>query len=155
MTNKSAATILVLALLFAAPSAHAQTLVDGANIDGIVEAAREYGSATRASQPDGNPMIAGKIEGIPYFVRFRNCSGRDTCSDINIRVGFLVKPPIEAINAWNRDKRFSKAYLDAEGDAILEMDVVLVGGVSQDNMSEIFSYWRLALDQFTRHIGFK
>lgn len=129
-------------------------LVDGTNIDGVIEAARQYGSATRASQKNGHPMITGRIEGIPYTVRFRNCPDASTCEDMNLRVGFLIKPTPEAINIWNRDKRFTKAYLDADNDAILEMDVILQGGVSAENMNEVFSYWRLSLDQFTAHIGF-
>lgn len=154
--------LIILATLFAVTilpqpviaQKMSQKLVDGTNIDGVIAAARQYGSATRASQKNGNPMITGRIEGIPYTARFRNCPAPNTCEDMNLRVGFLIKPALESINTWNRDKRFTKAYLDADNDAILEMDVILHGGVSTENISEIFSYWRLSLDQFTAHIGF-
>jgi len=152
LNQKTCTTLLFLALCCS--SANAQELIDGAYIGGIVSAAREFGSATLTSQTDGNPMIAGQIDDIPYSLRFRNCFDNANCEDMNFRVGFLVKPTLEQMNAWNRDKRFSKAYIDAEGDAIIEMDTVLKGGVSKENMREVFSYWRLTLSQFTKHIGF-
>ena len=62
---------------------------------------------------------------------------------------------LDKINEWNRSKRFSRAYLDADGDAVVEMDLNLRGGVTRDNIEANFSNWRLILDQFTAHIGFK
>lgn len=35
------------------------------------------------------------------------------------------------INEWNRTKRFSRAYIDQEGDPILESDIDLEGGVTE------------------------
>lgn len=145
----------LIALATPQNQAWAQELLDGSTIDQIILAARDYGSAARNIQADGNPMIAGRIDGIPYTVRFRNCPDTNSCSDMNFRVGFLLKPPLETINTWNRDKRFSKSYLDADGDAILEMDVILGGGISRINMAEVFSYWRLTLRQYTSYIGFE
>ncbi len=145
---------ILLAGALMIPAARAQDLVDGSDVEGIMRAARAYGSAALATQPDGNPMLSGRINGIPYSARLRNCTARD-CADMNFRVGFMIKPTPEAINNWNRDKRFSKAYLDNAGDAILEMDVVLSGGVSPDNLGEVFAYWRLTLDQFSAYIGFR
>lgn len=150
--QKISAVFLFIALT--SNSAYTQELIDGAYIGGIISAAREFGSATLTSQTDGNPMIAGQIDDIPFSLRFRNCFDNANCEDMNFRVGFLVKPTLEQMNTWNRNKRFSKAFLDADGDAIIEMDIILKGGVSRENMREIFSYWRLTLAQFTKHIGF-
>ncbi len=132
-----------------------QQLVDGTKIDNIVATARQFGSATLSYQTDSNPKIIGKIDNIPYSIRFRNCSDKQICEDINFRVGFLIKPTSDIINQWNKSKRFTRAYLDDEGDAIIEMDIILKGGISEANLSEIFSYWRLSLAGFIKHIGFK
>lgn len=35
------------------------------------------------------------------------------------------------INEWNRTKRFSRSYIDREGDPILESDIDLEGGVTE------------------------
>lgn len=155
MNLRSLAFAALLTFMPLQSAAWAQQLLDGATVDEIIIAARDYGSAARNIQPDGNPMISGRIDGIPYTVRFRNCVDTNGCADMNFRVGFLIKPSLDMINTWNRDKRFSKSYLDADGDAILEMDVVLAGGISKRNMLEVFSYWRLTLRQYTSFIGFE
>ncbi len=133
----------------------AQNLIDGNNIDEIIFIARQYGSAALAYQADGNPKIIGRIDNIPYIIRLRNCTNEQICEDMNFRVGFLIKPSIELINKWNQTKRFTRAYLDNEKDAILEMDIVIDGGISSKNLDKIFSYWRLSLAAFTKHIEFK
>lgn len=121
----------------------------------ILSVARLFGSAATSRQQNGDPLIAGSIENIPYVLRFLNCTNRRACEDINFRVGFQVKPTSDVINAWNASKRFTRAYLDGEGDAILEMDVVVNGGVSAQMLNTRFEYWRISLDQFTQHIGFR
>lgn len=130
-------------------------MIDGANIDGVLNTARQFGSAAISRQTNGDPLIAGNINNYRYTLRFLNCADRPACDDLNFHVGFQIKPSPEVINAWNADKRFSRAYLDAEGDAILEMDVELKGGISPGNLSASFNTWRLSLAQFIQHIDFK
>src|SRR5690606_23996238 len=114
---------LVLGAAFVASSAfaaHAQAIVDGSNPEEIVNAARGYGSATLEAQSNGDPMITGRVEGVLYQVFFMNCTDNANCEDLNFYAGFLDnKPTLEVINAWNRDKRFGKAYLDSDLDAVV------------------------------------
>ena len=142
--------------LSAALSAHAQTVIDGSQTDEILNIARGYGSATLEKQSNGDPKISGRIEGVTYQVYFMNCTDNESCEDLNFYAGFLDnKQTLEAINAWNRDKRFGKAYLDADLDAVLEFDVNLEHGVSQKNLDAAFSLWALVLGQYTTYIGYK
>ncbi len=153
--NPAAAACLVLALAWTSGGYGQEALVDGRDVSGVVQAARAYGSAAAGAQPNGDPMISGRIDGLPYSVRFHNCVEDNACGDVNFRIGFEVKPELETINAWNRSKRFTRAYTDQAGDAILEMDAVLRGGVSPANMREVFAYWRIAIKQFAKHVGFE
>jgi len=144
-----------VAMAIPATPAAAQEIVDGGRIDAIIAVARNYGSATIDTQHDGNPKIAGRMSGVPYSVFFLNCATQTTCNDMNFYAGFLgAKLPPEKINRWNQDKRFGKAYLDQDGDAVIEMDVNIQDGVTRANMSQTFAIWRLLMDQFTRFIGF-
>lgn len=137
-------------------AAQTPTIIDGSGIDQIISVARGFGSATIATQENGNPKIAGRISGVPYTVFFQNCADPQHCDDINFYAGFLnAKLAIEKINDWNRTKRFGRAYLDAEQDAVIEMDFNLQYGVTHDNLTATFNIWRLLLDQFTTYIGFK
>jgi hypothetical protein len=43
---------------------------------------------------------------------------------------------INKVNEWNKEKRFSRAYLDGDGDANVEWDIDLEGGVTIDAVRE-------------------
>jgi uncharacterized membrane protein len=134
----------------------AQSVVDGSKVDEIVTIARGYGSATLETQSDGNPRIAGNIKGVPYYVFFMNCATAAACEDINFYAGFTnIKPTMDALNAWNRDKRFGNAYLDADLDAAIEYDVNLEYGVTRENLDAAFGLWSVLLEQYTEYVGYK
>lgn len=138
-----------------AASAHAQTLITGADADEILNAARGYGSATMTTQSNGDPQITGKINGITYQVYFRNCTDNTNCEDLNFYLGFLdIKPSLEEINDWNYNKRFSRAYLDQDKDACIEMDLDLVQGVTAEYLDSQFGLWNMVVEQFADHVGY-
>jgi hypothetical protein len=152
-------TILAAAMLMLGGAANvsAQELVDGTNVDDVANIARGYGSVTVDKASNGDPMITGKIEGVSYYLFFRNCTEANTeCEDLNFYAGFLDnKQTMDAVNAWNRDKRFGKAYLDSDLDAVIEYDVNLEHGVTRENLDSTFSVWSLILKQFADYIGFQ
>ncbi|WP_240229343.1 YbjN domain-containing protein [Devosia lacusdianchii] len=143
-----------LALALTAP-AQAQTLLTGADTDEILNAARGYGAATLSTQSNGDPQINGKINGISYQVYFRNCTNNTDCEDLNFYVGFLdLKPTLEVINDWNFNKRFSRAYLDQDQDACVEMDLDMVKGVTAEYLDSQFGLWSMVVDQYSEHVGY-
>jgi hypothetical protein len=136
-------------------SAQAQTLT-GANTDEILNAARGYGSATLTAQSNGDPQITGKVDGITYQIYFRNCTDNKKCEDLNFYLGFLdLKPTLQVINDWNMNKRFSRAYLDQDQDAVVEMDLDMVKGVSPEYLDSQIGLWTLVVGQFADHVGYK
>ena len=142
-------------LLGTAFSAQAQATLDGSQVNEILNLARGYGSANLETQSNGDPKISGKVEGVTYQVFFMNCTSNTNCEDLNFYAGFRDnKPTLEVINAWNRDKRFGKAYLDSDLDAVIEFDLNLVHGVTRENLDAAFSLWTLILDQYTTYIGY-
>jgi hypothetical protein len=147
---------LAAAAILVASPALADDILDGGKVDDIVALARNYGSASLETQPDGSPRIAGRIKGVPYYVLFMNCAEGKPCEDLNFYAGFAnLKPTLDAINAWNRDKRFGNAYLDADLDAAIEYDVNLEYGVTRDNLDAAFGVWSVVLDEYTAYIGYK
>ncbi len=143
-------------MLAASVSAEAQGTITGADTDEILNIARGYGSATLAAQSNGDPQINGKINGISYQVFFRNCTENINCEDLNFYLGFLdLNPTLEVINDWNYTKRFSRAYLDPDQDASVEMDLDLVQGVSAEYLDAQFNVWNMVLTQFAAHVGYK
>jgi len=51
-----------------------------------------------------------------------------------------LKPSMDKVNAWNRQKRFVKVYVDSDGDAGFEMDVSL-RGVSTAYVKNCMERW--------------
>ncbi|MBU1175631.1 MAG: hypothetical protein KKH72_09540, partial [Alphaproteobacteria bacterium] len=83
------ALALILSSGLAVRAAETGTLIDGSDIDAVVEIARNYGSATIAATAGGAPKISARIGGVTYAVYFQNCNEPRQCDDINLYAGFL------------------------------------------------------------------
>ena len=59
----------------------------------------------------------------------------------------------EEMNLWNAENRFTRAYMDEVGDPILEMDVLLYGGLSETAIAERVRTWQLAMTDFMDYMG--
>lgn len=59
---------------------------------------------------------------------------------------------LSTINAWNKDHRFTRAYLDNDNDPVLESDLDLTGGVTQENVDEFVRTFFGSLVQYKKHI---
>lgn len=152
-TSLTVGTALVLAMTL---SAQAQTAITGADTQAILDAAKALGVAGMTSQPNGDPLVNAVVDDVAYQIYFKNCTANAACEDLNFYAGFRDnQPSLEVINTWNRDKRFSRAYLDEVGDAAVEMDLDLVEGVSPAYLTSQMKLWSLVVSQFSTHIGYK
>lgn len=70
------------------------------------------------------------LNGTPVFVLFYGCQG-EQCQSFTYYC-FFGQQNVDAnfVNAFNRDRRFGKLYVDKEGGLGLSMDVNMIGGVS-------------------------
>lgn len=155
--HRTALTVIVAsALAVLSAPAFAQELLDGGDVEAILEIAKAHGEAVLEAQTDGNPRISGRIDGLGYQLFFMNCTDGKACEDLNFYAGFAnLKPTVDAINDWNRNKRFGNAYLDSDLDAVIEFDVNLEFGVARDNLDAAFGLWELLLQQYAEHIGYR
>lgn len=154
MFKHLAAAFAITAL--ASQPAGAQAILGGNDVDAILEIARGYGPATLGTQSNGDPRITGRIETVTYQLFFMNCTNNANCEDLNFHAGFIdSSQSIEAMNAWNRDRRFGKAYLDTDFAPVIEFDVNLEHGVTRGNLEAAFLVWAVLLDQYTSYIGYK
>lgn len=55
---------------------------------------------------------------------------------------------LEKVNAWNRDIRYSRNYLDDSGDPHLELDLDLAGGVTQARILDFIKTCQISLQQW-------
>jgi hypothetical protein len=78
-------------------------------------------------------------------------------SDIRVFIYFVndagvTRSTLTTINEWNRDQRWSKAYLDSEGDWTLEADFDVQPGVTEAAIEAFIKLWVSTIDRFVEHI---
>ena len=105
----------------------------------------------------GDPLVSVTSGGLIYEIQFYGCETAEPreCTSLMYSAGFDAngsRSP-ELMNLWNRDRRFTRAYMEEDGDLRLEMDVVVAGGVTEDMLGNHVSVWDEALAEFSSHIG--
>lgn len=147
---RAAAAMLLLACVFGSPGLMAHESVITAEPEVILNYARGFGGARLSEDAEGDPMIDGRIEGTRYLILFYGCEDGANCTEIQLTAGWTGSDlSLEDVNAWNREYRFAKAYIDDEGDPILEMNLNLEHGVSPNNLDSSFEWWATMLKGFT------
>ena len=103
----------------------------------------------------GDPMIRSSESGSEFLVFFYNCTDNADCRTIQFNADYSEpnNATLEAMNAWNRDNRFGRAYLRDDGVARLEMDLDLDdGGISQALFEDNLEYWIIVMSDFAEHV---
>jgi hypothetical protein len=155
MSRTLASTACLIAALLAVPARAETALVTAAEPEKILEIARGFGSAELTTDSSGDPQIDGRMEGKRYSVMFYGCEeGRD-CRSILFWTYLTVDDPdlVRSADAWNRDNRFAKVYVDNDGDLSVEMDVNLFGGVTVANLDDTFDWWRVIIGMVRDSFG--
>lgn len=125
-------------------------MITGQDVDRIREIAQTYGTAERRQDRQG-VYIRGEVDGTIYSISLLNCDDNDAnCTTVQFRSWWDTQGaiPLEAMNQWNRDRRFSAAYLDEDNNATIEWDVNLAGGVTAVNFDDDLQWWLLVMRQF-------
>lgn len=142
------AALTLIAAPAAAPAAE-DKLVTGSDVDAILAVAEGFGSARRDVDNVGDPMISGRMGGQEYRVFFFDCIENKNCRTIQFWSYISgTGVSLDKVHEWNRDKRFAKAYFDADGDVVMEWDVNLWGGVSKTNLDDTFDWWKVVMPEF-------
>ena len=111
----------------------------------LVTILKEEGFAPTLDKPS---VISMKIEGfkVLFFVA-------DDHESIQAYGGFKSeKGTMSKVNEWNMTKRYSHAYLDKDGDPVIEFDLDLSGGVSKKRIIDFIKTVRFSIPIFARHV---
>lgn len=63
-----------------------------------------------------------------------------------------ARPSLETINQWNRSKRYSRSFIDQDGDPILKLDLDLAGGVTKARIYDYLLTARTSLVHWSREV---
>lgn len=141
---------------------HAQTALPAGNVDAtdasvLADVLQELGyRAMLSTDAGGDPLILSSADGDEFRIYFYGCSDGQRCKNIQFSRGYDMDEgmSLEQANAWNREYRFGKVWLDGDSDPFIEMDVNLdVGGVARENFADTFDWWLVTTSQFEIYIG--
>lgn len=147
-------TAAAAGVLAVAP-AHAE-LVNATNPAAIKVIVESRGwPAKLISKTGDDPYIESTHNGLKFLVLFMNCDEGRNCKTLQYYMGFSDAKEVSSdrLNAWNKEKRFARAYRDDDGDPVLEMDVDLdFDGIPRENLGETFNTWASLMDSFREFI---
>jgi len=142
-----AAWAALLALLLALPAPAAERLhtsISGEALRGIM-LAEGYNAQALTLDKDGD--VVWKLDGYRT-----NLIIDDDGDSIEFSSAFTDPSTLEKVNAWNRSKRYSRSYLDADGDPVLELDLDLSGGVTQERILDFLRTCELSFEAWRKEV---
>ena len=132
------------------PAASAQAMVK-ATPEAVAKVLQDKGyKALIGKDKSGDPKVESAAEGVNFIVYFYGCKNGANCGDIQFSAGFQkTEADANAINEWNKNQRFAKAYLDSDGDAHFETDVHLDdAGMPLELFKTYLDLWTSTLPAF-------
>ena len=140
-------TALLLASLLGLPAAQAgqPPIIVKTTVDQLLTIAKDEGYAVSLDD-DGDLMW--KIEGFRTYLLIS-----DSGEYIQFQTSFEdTEATLETVNAWNQTKRYSRTYLDDDGDPILELDLDLEGGVTHARIVDYLKTCRLSFQSWMNEV---
>eukprot|EP01033_Poteriospumella_lacustris_P011188 gene11188-7960_t len=59
---------------------------------------------------------------------------------------------LQIVNQWNTEKRFSRSYVDRDGDPVLELDLDMNGGVTYQRLEDFLATVTKSVLAWTMHM---
>ncbi|MBI5845511.1 MAG: YbjN domain-containing protein [Deltaproteobacteria bacterium] len=147
---KRIAAVMVIALCLAgfsgfpafAEDGEAMTSINAGVLQGIIT---EAGYSAEQQKENVLKVKMGEVT-VLFFVS-------DNLQSIQAYAGFKGgDASLKNINEWNKNKRYSRAYKDNDGDAVVELDLDLEGGVSRSRIVNFIQTVALSAKVFREHI---
>ncbi len=126
----------------AAAPAQASDMIDATDPDKLAAILKGFGIArVETSSSTGNPKISARADGKEFQLYFYGCTDNANCRSVQFWAYWDKDVALDALNAWNKDTRYGKVYLDEDKDVILEYDVNMVSGVSDRTFEDSAEVW--------------
>jgi hypothetical protein len=148
---------LMAALLVAGGSGPAAAqYLDSITAEALAAELITAGYRAEVGKTEGDqPMVKAGMQGGDVYIILFGCDEQGACTSLTLRQGFNLDPGMsyEHINQWNYDNRMSRAFLDEERDPFIEGDILMEGGISQDNLMASIAAFEEQLARFKTFIG--
>ncbi|HCP78135.1 MAG: hypothetical protein CML16_14735 [Pusillimonas sp.] len=125
-------------------------LVQSVSIGRLTDLLQASGYRVTSSEQNGQTQLLSAAQGVGFAVRFGNPAAEEGhYLDYTLSCALRVQGelPDELVPQWNSTKRFAR--LTRQSDfLVLEMDVVVAGGVSEAHLRATAEIWDRLLQQF-------
>lgn len=121
--------------------------------DAIGEVLKYNGFDFKSQTYQDKTVLVVDIDGITTVIHFYG-KGPEF-SSIQLYSGFVrdKDSSVSTMNEWNSEYRFTRAYIDDEGDPVLEMDINFAfGGISERQLEDNLLLWELSVQQFRKFV---
>jgi len=119
----------------------------------LAEILKGFGSARiEVNSNTGNPQIDGRTDGKSYKLFFYGCTDKANCKSVQFWAYWDMEAPVDRLNAWNRDTRYGKVYLDGDNDVVLEYDVNMIYGMTDRTFEDNVDIWVTLLGRVEKEI---
>lgn len=152
-SNLRLKSLLLPALLLATPAvAHAQEVLTEISPEAMAKLLTSMGLEVEPVKQEGdsaNPALNLELGGYRVVLFLANGN-----TDAQLFAGFSdAKVKKDKINEWNQRHRFGRAYIDKDGDPVLESDIDFTGGVTRANIKAWVKIYRDLLVEFAKSVN--
>lgn len=129
-------------------------LIESVNLQRLTDLLQTAGYRTNESEQNGIVQLLSASQGIGFAVRFGNQTAEpgqylDFTLSCALRINGAL--PEKLVGQWNQTKRFSR--LSEQGEfLVLDMDVVVAGGVDQRFLRANIELWDRLLQEFLLYL---
>jgi len=98
-------------------------------------------------------IVSSTVDGINYDIYLYSCTaGR--CKSMQYAAGWTTpkNATSDALNVWNRDNRYCRAYQDKKGAAWCEYDIDIDPGGSYEELDATMARWRGVVVRFSKYV---
>ena len=150
-----AATALALAV--SAPALARAFPQDGLKAEDIVDWLQRQHLEAQLDEPKAGAVatvIRSQVDGAPFAIYLYDCR-KDRCASLQYAASFSNTSALSLarINAWNRQSRYIRAYLDRSGRVLGEYDLDVAPGLDGKALDHSLRRWRSALSRFKLFVG--
>lgn len=142
------AAVLMFGLVVGADAARAGsgviTKLDAKSAEALF---RDLGYTGIEIDSDGDLVV--HIQGMRVLVLVGSADG----TSIQMRFAMAgTDATLARVNTWNKTKMYSRAYLDDDGDPVLEAEQDLAGGVTEARLKDFIKTFGISLSTFLKEV---
>jgi hypothetical protein len=123
------------------------TVIHTIKVDQLRDFMKAEGYAVSITEGKTSKYLAWKIDGMKTQMLIA-----EDAKSIQFHTAFSSSTTLARVNTWNRNKKFSRTYIDDDGDPHLELDLSLKGGITTEHLKEFIDVCRISFSVWIKEV---